>query len=131
VFLGAYLVFCQTIFWNLSGLKSLRVVVLGLIGIILIVLGFLPSFPHAPLSENAAIAWVSGFALVAFLTSWVCIARQRSGGGRKRNWAAVALPLKRVVDVVPKHSKPFRSPEAAQFWYEWRRSGLRLPLYTG
>src|SRR5207244_9232952 len=81
VSLGGYMVFCQTILWNLSGLRSLRVVALGVIGIILIILGFLPSFPHAPLSERAVIAWVSGLALTAFLTSWICIARQRSGGG--------------------------------------------------
>jgi hypothetical protein len=32
---------------------------------------------------------------------------------------------------MPASSRPFRSPAAAQFWFEWRRSGALLPLIAG
>jgi hypothetical protein len=35
------------------------------------------------------------------------------------------------VDVLPRRKRGFRSPASAQFWLEWRRSGMLLPLLIG
>jgi hypothetical protein len=33
-----------------------------------------------------------------------------------------------ATDLLPRRRKQFSSPAAAQFWFDWRRSGLILPL---
>lgn len=133
VLIGAYMVFYQTILWSLSGLRSLRMVVLGLIAIILIGVGLLPSFPREALSpwlsENFLIAQVAGLALIAFLAAWMVVARQRCGGGRGRH--RLKALIGRIADVLPRRYRCFGSPAGAQFWFEWRRSGLLLPLCIG
>ena len=133
VLIGAYMVFYQTILWSLSGLRAVRMVVLGLIAIILIGVGFLPSFPPEVLSpwlsERVLIVPVVGFALIAFLTSWMYVARQRSGGGWRRHWPKALI--ERIADDLPRGTRPFSSSAAAQFWFEWRRSGSLLPLCAG
>jgi hypothetical protein len=63
--------------------------------------------------------------------SWRYVARQRSGsaaGGALKDREAFASC---VSSRLPRRSKPFGSPAAAQFWFEWRRSGHVLPFYVG
>jgi hypothetical protein len=129
VLLGGYMVFYQTILWSLSRLRSLKIVFLGLLAIVFITLGFLPSFPHAAISEGQVIEWVAGLSLIAFLIAWVVVARQRSGGGSRRDW--LQAPLERIAAGLPRRTSPFRSPAGAQFWFEWRRSGFVLPCCIG
>ena len=106
-----------------------------LLAIVLIAVGFLPSFPPGVLppwlSERVLMVAVGGLALIAFLGAWMGVARQRSGGG------GGGLPtkghIKRIadIDILPRRTRLFDSPAAAQFWFEWRRSGLLLPLLIG
>ena len=86
VLLGAYMVFYQTTLWSLSALRSLRMVVLGLIAIVLLSLGFGASLPGAPHSERSVIAWIAVLSIVSFLAAWAVVARQRSGGRFSRDW---------------------------------------------
>ncbi len=124
VLIGAYMVFYQTILWTLAGLRSLRMIVPGLIAIVFIMIAFLPR-PWW-FSETFLTALFVGSAVIAFLTSWIYVARQRSGGGSRRRWLNTLAC--RLSDAFPKRDRIFSSPAAAQLWFEWRRSGLVLPL---
>ena len=131
--LAAYMVFYQTILWTLAGFRILRIIALGLIGTSFIGVAFLPFFAQyssSPwFSENILSALLSGSAVVAFVVAWVCIARQRCGGGRRRNW--LKYLIERITDALPGRKKDFRSPASAQLWYEWRRAGVLLPSCIG
>jgi hypothetical protein len=65
-------------------------------------------------------------AIAAFFIAWSGVARQRSGGGQRgkfwRRW------MDSLLDRLPGRDRDFRSPAAAQFWFEWRRSGQLLPI---
>jgi len=125
--LGVYVVLFQTILWTLPGLRSMRMLVLGLTGVTLIML---PIFPFVQsLSNTRFIAVLVALAIVAFLTAWICVARQRSGAVSNLHFVKSVLPL--VSDRLLRRHRAFRSANAAQFWFEWRRSGLLLPLLVG
>jgi hypothetical protein len=131
--IGAYMVFYQTILWSLAGFRILRIIVLGLIGTSFVGVAFLPAFAKyvsSPwLSEKVLIAMFVALSLMAFVISWICVARQRFGGGHRRNWLKALID--RVGDALPRRSKDFSSSVGAQFWFEWRRFGLLLPLCIG
>jgi hypothetical protein len=131
--LGAYMIFYQTILWTLAGFRILRIIVLGLIGTSFVGVAFLPFFAQDVswpwFSERILIALLSGLAVVAVAAAWVCIARQRCGGGQRRNW--LKYFLERIADALPRRNKSFCSPLEAQLWYEWRRAGMLLPSCIG
>jgi len=133
VLLGAYMIFYQTILWTLAGFRILRIIVLGLIGTSFVGVAFLPGFAQyasSPwFSENILIALLGGLSVVAFAAAWVCIVRQRYGGGQRRSW--LKYLIERIADALPRRKKSFRSPAAAQLWYEWRRAGMLLPSCIG
>lgn len=133
VLLGAYMVFYQAILWALAGFRVLRIIVLGLIGTSFVGVSFLPFFarytPSPWLSEAVLITLLAGLALIAFLGAWLCVARQRWGGGQRRN--SLRVLIERAADALPRRRQIFRTPAAAQFWFEWRRAGLLLPLCIG
>src|SRR5262249_3096983 len=80
------------------------------------------------LSNTTFIGSLTGLAFLAFLTSWAYVARQRSGG--ISNLSFIRSP-QRALDRLPRRDRIFSSAEAAQSWFEWRRSGLVLPLLVG
>jgi len=127
VVLGVYVVLYQTILWTLPRLRSMRMLVLGLTGVPLIMLPIFPFMRH--LSQNEFVDVFLALAFAGFLTSWVSVAYQRSGGGPNLSWvktaARPAWPRRSHRDRI------FRSAQSAQFWFEWRRSGLVLPLLVG
>jgi len=133
VLTGACMVFYQTILWALAGFRVLRMIMLGVTGTSFIGVAVLPLFGEyisSPwFSERVLIALLAGLSLIAFLTAWICVARQRCGGGRRRNWLLALGDT--VSDALPRRRKGFASPKDAQFWFEWRRSGLLLPVCTG
>jgi hypothetical protein len=133
VLLGGLMVFYLAILWTLERLGPLRVVVMGAAAVMLFATGLLPSFPSSPpppwRSEGAVAAWVVGVAVVVFVVVWRHVASLRCGGARRARWlesltasAAAAIPTRR---------KAFASPLAAHFWFEWRCSGLALPMVVG
>src|SRR5207237_1441340 len=67
--------------------------------------------------------------LLSSVTAWTCVSGQRRGGGRRQSW--VKALFDRLVDILPRRSKDFSSPAEAQFWFEWRRTGLLLPFSIG
>jgi hypothetical protein len=123
---GTYMVLYQTILWTLPDLGPLRILLLGLIAVSFIML---PAFPLPLwLSKGSLVALFIGLSVVAFITSWIYVARQRSGGGSAHHWLKPAVD--RIRDTLPGRKKAFGSAAEAQLWFEWRRSGLVLPLLT-
>jgi hypothetical protein len=90
---------------------------------------FMPVFfkltPVWWLSETVLIAALAALALLAYLTAWNVVSRQRTGGGVRENW--VKSVADQIMDLLPRRRAGFNSAAAAQFWFEWRRSGLLLP----
>lgn len=131
--LAALIVFYQAVLWTLARLGPLRLVVLGTIGTLLFGIGLLPSFPPSPpptwRSETALAGIIIGLAAVVFLLSWRHVARLRSGG--RRGGHLLAPLIARMADAWPRRRREFASPGAAHFWFEWRCSGMALPVLVG
>lgn len=129
VLVASYLVFFQTILWTLAGFRIVRIVVLSLVGTSFVGVAFMPFFfqftPRWWLSERILSVGLGLLSLLAYLTAWNAVFRQRTGGGVRLNWFKKQAEL--VVDLFPRRRSAFASAAAAQFWYEWRRSGLLLP----
>lgn len=125
--LAVYAVFYQTFLWLLAGFRVLRIVTLGFGGVTSVLVIWLPFAPDAGpwLSKERLMAMMVGLAVIAYVIAWATVARQRSGGGRRRSWIRVVWD--RIEGVLPRRKKDFASAAAAQFWFEWRRAGWVLP----
>ena len=134
VLLGASMVFFQAVFWRLERMGPLRLVVAGAVVVAVYGIGLLPSWPPGPpppwRSEAAVGAVVAALAVAVFLLAWRHIIRVRCGGGGRSAYRLAPL-IASAAGVWPRHRMPFASPVAAQFWFEWRSSGLVLPMLVG
>jgi hypothetical protein len=132
--LGAYLSYYQMTLWNLAGFRILRTIVLSVGGVSGILVAVLPQFGKLLsdsswwLSETRLLLIVVATIPAAFLIAWIAVERQRHGGGRGTSWTKVA---EWVLDLFPRRTKKFSSPNGAQLWFEWRRSGFLLPAAVG
>jgi hypothetical protein len=129
VVLGAYMVFYQTALWSLAGFRIVRLLVLGVGGATSILVACLPLAKNElspSLSESHLIAVMVVLTLIAFCVAWGTVARQRSGGGRRQSWLKALVD--QISDAMPRRTRDFSSPAAAQFWFEWRRAGWLLPM---
>ncbi|HZF29680.1 MAG TPA: hypothetical protein VE907_11205 [Gammaproteobacteria bacterium] len=133
VLFASSMVFYQTALWTLARLGALRIVVVGVIAVAMFGIGFLPGMvagePSFWRTERGLAAIVSALALAAFVHAWRHVARLRSAGG-------VAPPpfahlRARLTDALPGRRRGFSSAAAAQFWFEWQRTGMVLPLLVG
>jgi hypothetical protein len=132
--LMTFAVLYQSILWVLDAFGVLRIIVLGIVATWLIAFGF-PVVPEANTQalENIRIVELLLLSGAVFLVSWGFVARRRSGVG---NSGPGELKEKEVFagrfsERLLRRSKSFSSPAAAQFWFEWRRSGRVLPFYVG
>jgi len=132
VVLGAYMVFYQTVLWGLAGFRITRLMALGFGGTSSIAVASLPVFnkivPSPWFSEDRLVPVVVGLTVLAFVVAWAVVERQRHGGGRRRSW--LKTRWERIADAMPRRTRDFATPAAAQFWFEWRRAGLLLPVCT-
>jgi hypothetical protein len=132
VVLGAYVCFYQMTIWCLAGLKITRIVVLCLGGMSGGAIACLPFFADkisSPwFSEDRLIAIVIALAFLTFIVAWGTINRQRCGGGQRTG--GFKTTLYKLAAVLPQRRRDFASPAAAQFWFEWRRTGWVLPACT-
>jgi pimeloyl-ACP methyl ester carboxylesterase len=119
VLLGASMVFYLTVLWTLTFLGPVRLAVAGVVAGAMFAVGMV-----APWGERTAAMIVGIAAIAAFLLSWRWIASARRGGAhgpaRVGRLLEARLPLFR--------REAFASPLAAQFWFEWRCSGVVLPI---
>ncbi|MGA2244190.1 MAG: hypothetical protein ABSH48_04235 [Verrucomicrobiota bacterium] len=132
VVLGAYMIFFQTILWTLAAFRATRLVVLALGGVSILLVASLPFmariFPLPWATEPGLMTVLAVLSFVACVIAWTAVARQRSGGGRRLRWFKVLVD--RIVDAIPRRTRDFSSPAAAQFWFEWRQAGWVLPVCT-
>jgi hypothetical protein len=132
--LAAFMVFFQAMFWMLERFGPLRLMAAGGVAIAVYGIGLLPSWPPSPpppwRSEAAVGAVVAALAIAAFLLTWRHIVRLRCGGGGGGAYR-LEPPITSAARGLPRHRTPFASPAAAQFWFEWRCSGLVLPVLVG
>ena len=130
VLLAAFVVFHQASVWTLERTGSLRLLILGVIAISFFVIGILPSFPPSPApswrTEATLGGFVAGLAIVAFLLAWRHVARLRAGGARRAQQAGSLFGW--IAEASPTRRRPFATPAAAHFWFEWRCSGIVLPM---
>jgi len=133
VLLGGLMVFYQAALWTLERLGPLRVVVVGAVAFIVFGIGLLPSFAPSPpppwRSEGALAALVVVAAVVVFVVAWRHVAGRRCGGASRSRRLASLMAF--AAAAVPTRRKAFASPLAAHFWFEWRSSGLALPMVVG
>ena len=113
-----YLIVYQSVLWTLSSLRAVRLLVVGFIAVIFLMLPPMLRFQGVP--QGRIIAYFMASGVVAFAVSWTYVARQRSGGGSTSGWIHFVPQLSR-------REKVFPSRNAAQAWFEWRRSGQMLP----
>ena len=134
VLLGAFMVLSQAAFWMLERLGPLRLMIAGAVAVAVYGIGLLPSWPPSPptpwRSEAAVGTVVAALAVAAFFLAWRHIVRLRCGGGGPSAYRLEPL-IASAAGVLPRHRTPFSSPAAAQFWFEWRCSGLVLPVLVG
>jgi hypothetical protein len=127
--LGAYMFFYHTVLWGLAGFRIIRIIALGLGGVSSIAVACLPMFgkivPSPWFSEARLVPIVAGSAFIAFVIAWATVDWQRHGGGVRQSW--IRSLMERIADAMPRRATDFGSPAMAQFWFEWRRSGLLLP----
>jgi hypothetical protein len=97
------------------------------VGVIMIMLPIFPVVRRLP--DATLIGWLLGVALAGFLISWAYVARERSGRSSILGWPETLIA--RGSYRIPTRRRVFRSALAAQFWFEWRRSGSVLPLLVG
>jgi pimeloyl-ACP methyl ester carboxylesterase len=132
VVLGSYMVFYQTVLWGLAGFRIARLIALGFGGASSIGVACLPMFskifPSPWFSEERLVPIVVGLAVLASVVALATVRRQRHGGGRRQSWFKTRW--ERMLDLMPRRTKDFRTPASAQFWFEWRRAGLLLPICT-
>jgi hypothetical protein len=132
VVFGAYVVFYLAALWCLAGFRILRLLGLGLGGVSAIAVACLPFFGEvlhsSSFTEKRLIILLAALAALAFAMAWAAVSRQRCGGGQRRQWPKILID--QLSDTMPRRTRDFSSPAAAQFWYEWRRSGLLLPACT-
>ena len=133
VLFGALMVVFQAVMWTLERLGPMRLMVAGVVAVVVYGLGLLPSWPPSPVpawrSEAAVGSAVAAAASIAFLFEWRYVIRLRCGGGRRGDRLEPLIAS--AAAVLPRHRTRFASPAAAQFWYEWRCSGLALPVLVG
>ncbi|MDB6124930.1 MAG: hypothetical protein JWQ71_3923 [Pedosphaera sp.] len=132
--LGSGIICYQALVWSLAGFRIARMVVLVLAGIIFLQLTLMPFAAELFNMEQARVVTAltvafPGLAIVAFLGGWFSVEKQRRGGGRGRGWLKARIG--QFIDAMPRRRKGFGSSAEAQFWFEWRRAGLLLPICVG
>jgi hypothetical protein len=127
LFLAASQAWIQALAWYPFGLRGLRVFLLFVLFAALAILSAFGIKAHV--SEG----WLVGAFASLTLAAWaVGYAGVRSGRrGDVPDWEAILKPLLRIARWWPRSRSPFASAARAQVWYEWRLSGLTLPIITG
>ena len=138
MFPAAAMVMLQATVWSLPAFPGNRLLVLA---VLLFGLTWLVIEPNAHAGvgdwsaeraasfQNRSSIALAGASALAYLVALIAVERDRRGGGIV--WAALWRRVCKLIEALPRRSKPFRSLAAAQLWFERRRSGFLLPLYVG
>lgn len=125
---AAFMAMFQAIFWFPFGLRYSKLVLTFLAVILLTLVMLSESLVGVGRAGREGI--YAAVILLSFIGAIVGLGRARTGPSRQSKVAyrEGEAPSRRAKAI--KFRKPFRSPEAAQFWYEWRRQGILLPVVT-
>jgi hypothetical protein len=115
---GAFMLTYQMLIWCAARLGALRLVIIGISSFVFIVL------PYSATAALLLALWCAG----ACVSSWIGVDRQRSGAGGSSGPGAL---FDLIGDALPRRSRPFKSMQGAQVWYEWRKVGYLLPMLVG
>ncbi len=132
--IAVYMAFYQAALWGLAAFRIARTMALSFGGIAGVFVACLLAVGDRMGNQSPwllAGRFVPAAALaivVLMLAAWGAVARQRCGGGRRRSF--VKAIIETIIDRMPGRRSDFRSPAAAQFWFEWRRTGALLPVST-
>jgi len=138
MFPAAAMIILQATVWSLPAFPGNRLLVLAVLLFGLTWLVIEPnahagvgdwSAERAALFQNRSSIALAGASALAYLVALIAVERDRRGGGIV--WAALWRRACKLIEALPRRSKPFRSLAAAQLWFERRRSGFLLPLYVG
>jgi hypothetical protein len=128
--LGGFLIFYQATLWGMAAFRIARIALLGIGGAVAVGIACIPlgvtDIKTGWQMERPGIAVMAAVCVLAYFVTWALVSRQRSGGGRRRNWFKAMQ--EGIVDLLPRRRRDFGSPAAAQFWYDWRRVGWVLPV---
>ena len=142
LYLATAMVCFQAIVWALAARPIVRLVVLGIWGAALTTswLSFSPLMGRAQVglalaemlhvsvqTAQSGILLATGSA--AYGLAWWSVARQRRGASFKFAWAGLRPGW--LAGRFRTDRKPFGSPQAAHFWFEWWRNGMILPVIVG
>jgi hypothetical protein len=129
VLCAAFIVFYLAVLWTFERTGPVRLIVIGVIATAMFVIGLLPTFAPSPpplwRSEAFLSAMVGIVAASAFALAWRHVAGLRAG--ETRSPQQLESLARAMADLSPARQKPFATAAAAQFWFEWRRSGQVLP----
>jgi hypothetical protein len=124
--LGAW---CQALSWLPIRSPWLRIAVAlaSILG-----MGTLPFWLHtfASFSPARLAALFIGYIAAAFVAGYAAVASDRRGSVW-RIWPARSQPGRITSRSARFPGRPFRTPAAAQLWYEWNCHGLGLPVMVG
>jgi hypothetical protein len=126
--LAAGVVFYQATIWCLCGFRLTRIVMLSLVATTLVGIGCVPTLnPPSNLwaTEGSLSLILVGLMAMAYAATLVTIDIQRRGGAR--GWAIFQPLIDIVTRAIPHRARPIKSPDAALFWIEFRRTGFVLP----
>ncbi len=110
------------VFWMPLGVPYLRLGLLLLVIVLDLALGVRGSIVLAP---GALVALFLVVIVLAYRVAVSGVARARQGDNPE--WR---MGKERTGSVLPLQ-QPFVSPHQAQFWHEWKRNGILLPLVIG
>lgn len=129
VLAAAILAWMQALTWMPYPLRGMRVVVAVLVVVMIDVI-VIPAL-HYNASELLMLAIVTPNLPFAYLTARHAVTQARRGEVPGW-WSGEFFTSRgRIVDVIPERRDRFRSPAAAQAWFEWRLHGRSLPVLTG
>ena len=141
LYLATGMICFQAIVWSLAGFPITRLVALGVWGAALTTswITFSPIMGQAQLGNSLAQALglpvttvqsgiLLGYGLAGYGFACWSLQRQRHGRGFKIVWPRLRLAL---AAFAARPRKPFASAQSAQFWFEWQRNGMVLPMIVG
>jgi hypothetical protein len=116
----------QAVLWSPVGLPLFRIALTALL-----VPGLIALTEFAVMSGSSQLFLVALFASIsslAWTSGYVGVKRARRGD--TPNWSGLFRPLRQLLQRLARRRQPFVSAARAQLWFEWRRTGLSLPVLT-
>jgi hypothetical protein len=133
LFWGAVAASAQAVIW--FPVKS-AIVRIGIVGGLLYLFTSWLVAHHGGLTSNefwntattADFLFLGGCIIVSYVVALLGVIHDRRGGDNI--WLSVCAWWERQFAFRQRHHAPFKSPQTAQFWFEWRQKGYILPLVT-